>query len=191
MLEASQMALWVKNAPAIQEIQETPVWYLGQKDHLEQGMHLVKFALVGQSLSFLLVAKEPLTDNALIHPFLLQGVFWLLPQCKRAPQNLVVLNTAITSWPWMVPMGQNLQREPPGWAFLAQGLYSWRSDSGQGLRNQPPEAQPSLSLGGLLGTPSVGPLRAPAQVLQGTGQKVRHLFCASLRSHAAPILLHF
>ena len=116
------MALWVKNAPAIQEIQETPVWFLGQKDPLEQGMDPVKFALVGQSLSFLLVAKDPLTDNALVHPSLLQGVVWLLPQCKKAPQNVVVLNGAITSWHWVVPVGQDLQGRPPGWAFPAQGL---------------------------------------------------------------------
>ena len=34
----SLMAQWVKNLPAMQETQETWVWSLGQKDHLEEEM---------------------------------------------------------------------------------------------------------------------------------------------------------
>ena len=35
---ASQVAQWVKNPPALQEIQEIRVLSLGQKDPLEEGM---------------------------------------------------------------------------------------------------------------------------------------------------------
>ena len=37
-IQASQVAQWVKNLPARQEIQETWVWFLGWEDSLEEGM---------------------------------------------------------------------------------------------------------------------------------------------------------
>ena len=37
-LSASHMAQWVKNLPAMQEIQEMQVQFLGREDPLEEGM---------------------------------------------------------------------------------------------------------------------------------------------------------
>ena len=34
---ASQVAQWIKNLPAMQEMQETQVWFLGHEDPLEEG----------------------------------------------------------------------------------------------------------------------------------------------------------
>ena len=38
VLRTSQVAQWVKNPPAVQEMQDTWVQSLGQKDPLEEGM---------------------------------------------------------------------------------------------------------------------------------------------------------
>ena len=38
LIRASQVAQWVKNLPAMQEVQETWVQFLGPEDPLEEGM---------------------------------------------------------------------------------------------------------------------------------------------------------
>lgn len=75
-------------------------------------------ALVVEPALSLLVAKGPLTDNALIHPSLLGSSLVTTAVQEKAPQSVVVLSQTITSWHWVVPVGQDLRE-----GLLALGVY--------------------------------------------------------------------
>ena len=46
---ASQLAQWVKNPPAVQELQEKQVQFLGQEDPLEEGI-ATHFSILAQRI---------------------------------------------------------------------------------------------------------------------------------------------
>lgn len=82
----------------------------------------------------------PLSNTALTHLHLLQGVYLVLLQCNKTLWNLVVLSGAIILLPLVVPIRQAFCGGEGGWLlaghFWLKVPHWWQSDSSQSPKNR-------------------------------------------------------